>query len=84
MDLKTYLTALPPEQREQFAVACLTTAGHMRNVMYGLKSCATDLAVRIEQQSNGKVTRQELRTDWADHWPELRAKGAPRAARAAA
>lgn len=78
MDLKTYLAALPPEEREAFAVRCGTTAGHMRNVMYGQKTCATDLAVQIEKQSARAVTRRELRSDWADHWPELiSSDGAP-------
>lgn len=71
MELKAYLSGLTTEQREAFAIACKTSAGHMRNVMYGLKSCATDLAVQIEKNSGGRVTRQELRGDWAAHWPEL-------------
>ena len=27
--------------------------------------------MRIEQQSNGAVTRRDLREDWAEVWPEL-------------
>ncbi len=78
MNLKTYLNGLPPADRERFATACETTVGHLRNVMYGLKSCATDLAVLIEHQSDHAVTRQELRNDWARHWPELiGSEGAP-------
>ena len=73
MDLRTYLSGLPADEREAFAVKCGTTAGHMRNVMYGQKTCATDLAVQVEKQSGRAVTRQELRSDWADHWPELTA-----------
>jgi hypothetical protein len=73
MDLKTYLKSLPDEaSREAFAARCQTTLGHMRNVMYGYKPCATDLAVRIEFESGKGVRRQDLRDDWADHWPELR------------
>lgn len=76
MDLKTYLSSMPRSERDAFAVKCDTTPGHMRNVMYGVKSCATDLAVRIERESGGHVTRPELRDDWRDHWPELVAKEA--------
>lgn len=72
MDLKTYLKSLPDEAaREAFAMRCETTLGHMRNVMYGYKPCATDLAVRIERESGRAVLRPELRNDWVDHWPEL-------------
>jgi len=72
MDLKTYLKSLPADaDREAFALRCGTTLGHMRNVMYGYKPCATDLAVSIERESARAVTRQELRDDWARHWPEL-------------
>lgn len=72
MDLKTYLRDLLPEERESLAARCQTSVGHLRNVSYGLRPCATDLAVRIERESGHAVTRKELRPDdWADHWPEL-------------
>lgn len=71
MDLKSYLSPMSPEQRDEFAQRCGTTKGHMQNIMYGMKSCATDLAVSIERESGHQVTRQELREDWASHWPEL-------------
>ena len=72
MDLKTYLKSLPGEERrEEFAKNCDTSLGHLRNIGYGYKPCATDLAVRIERISGGVVTRRDLRTDWANHWPEL-------------
>ena len=71
MDLKSYMHEMTPDDRYTFAIACGTTLGHMRNVMYGQKTCATDLAVQIEKNSGKRVTRQELRSDWADHWPEL-------------
>jgi hypothetical protein len=72
MDLKSYVKTLPGDgAREDFALRCGTTFGHMKNVMYGYKPCATDLAVRIERESGRAVTRPELRPDWADHWPEL-------------
>lgn len=77
MDLKTYVKSLPSEEaRVAFATRCSTTLGHLKNVMYGYKPCATDLAVRIERESEGAVTRPELRADWADHWPELIARAA--------
>lgn len=72
MDLKTYLGSLKPDERDPFAVSCGTTPGHMRNVMYRQKSCAPDLAVCIERESKGAVTRRDLRPDdWHRIWPEL-------------
>jgi hypothetical protein len=72
MELKTYLKGLDGDDaREKFAIRCETTIGHMKNVMYGFKTCGTDLAVSIERESCGAVTRRELRPDWARHWPEL-------------
>lgn len=71
MDLKTFLSPMGAEAREDFARRCATTKGHLQNVMYGLKTCATDLAVRIERESSLQVRRWDLRADWADHWPEL-------------
>lgn len=78
MDLKNYLSPLPPDARDEFAQRCGTTKGHLQNVMYGLKTCATDLAVLIERESGLLVRRWELREDWFRHWPELiGAEGAP-------
>lgn len=72
MDLRTYQKGWTSDQRDEFAVACGTTAGHMRNISYGYKPCATDLAVRIEQHTNKAVSRRDLRpADWWLHWPEL-------------
>jgi len=72
MDLKSFIKGLPnDEAREDFARRCGTSLGHLRNVMYGYKPCATDLAVNIERESGRAVTRPELRDDWRSHWPEL-------------
>lgn len=71
MELKTYLATKTALERDEFAKRCGTTKGHLQNVMYGMKSCATDLAVNIERESGHAVTRQELRGDWSNHWPEL-------------
>lgn len=79
MDLKSFLSPLNAEARDEFARRCDTTRGHLQNVMYGLRPCATDLAVLIERESSQAVRRWDLRPDdWFRHWPELvKAKGAP-------
>ena len=72
MDLRTYIKSLPDEPaREAFATRCETSIGHIRNVMYLLRPCGTELAVHIERESGRRVTRKELRPDWGKHWPEL-------------
>jgi DNA-binding transcriptional regulator YdaS (Cro superfamily) len=74
MELKDYLTSLAgAEKRVQFADVCGTTAGHLRNCIYERKNPSPALCVAIWRNSGGKVTRQELRSDWAEIWPELSA-----------
>lgn len=79
MDLKTYLSPMSQEVREEFAGRCGTSRGHLQNVSYGYRPCATDLAVLIERESKYSVRRWELRPDdWHKHWPELiGTEGAP-------
>lgn len=63
--------------RADFARRCDTTYFHLRNIVYYGKPCGVVLAVSIERESGGAVTRQELRpNDWASIWPELRADAA--------
>ncbi len=73
MDLKTFIKSLPSEpERVAFAERCEATIGHIRNVMYGVRPCAAELAVAIEQQSGGAVTRRDVCPDnWRKIWPEL-------------
>lgn len=72
MELRKYLSDLPVDERERFAQACGTTAGHLRNVMYGYRPCSPELAADIERASAGSVIRQTLRpADWQRIWPEL-------------
>jgi DNA-binding transcriptional regulator YdaS (Cro superfamily) len=63
MDLKTYLESLPVADREPFAVRCGSTAGHLRNVSYGYRSCAESLAIAIERETGGQVRCESLRPD---------------------
>jgi hypothetical protein len=73
MDLKTFLKSLPDDEaRAAFALRCESTLGHVRNVSYGLRPCSTELAVAIERESDGAVTRPELCPEsWRARWPEL-------------
>lgn len=60
MDLKTYLFALPMPRRHEFAEGCGTTYGHLRNVAYGLKPCAPELAMRVERETAHVVRVESL------------------------
>ncbi len=59
------------EAREAFAVECGSTLGHLQNIGYGYKPCSPALAVALERESGGSVTRPELVPEWRDIWPEL-------------
>lgn len=72
MTLLEFLRQMPAAQREPFALACETSLGHLRNVGYGYRPCAPELAVRIERESRWQVTRQDLcPSNWESIWPEL-------------
>ena len=71
MLLKAYLKTLRGAgEKDAFALRCGAALGHLRNVAAG-KKCAHILAARIETNSHGQVTRQELCPDWREVWPEL-------------
>jgi DNA-binding transcriptional regulator YdaS (Cro superfamily) len=73
MKLSAYIKQLSTQEaRENFARQCGTSLGHLRNVAYGYRPCAAELAVCIEQVTDGAVTRQELcPSNWHRIWPEL-------------
>lgn len=63
MELKTYLETMSLAERDEFAVRCGTTAGHLRNISYGYRPCGEKLAVEIERESEGAVQCEKLRPD---------------------
>ena len=70
--LNTYLKTMPLPERIAFAERCGTTYPHLRNVSYGLRVASEKLCVAIHRESQGAVTRQDLRPhDWLEIWPEL-------------
>lgn len=72
MPLKEHLKAYSREKRGELAVRCGTTLGHITNISYGYKNCSEKLAVAIERETFGAVTRRDLRPDdWQQIWPEL-------------
>lgn len=71
MDLKTYMSQMDSDGRDDFASRCSTSKGHLQNVMYGFRPCSPELAVLIESNSAGAVTRRDLCENWKAIWPEL-------------
>jgi DNA-binding transcriptional regulator YdaS (Cro superfamily) len=73
MQLIPYLSTLRVRAvQEAFATRCGTSLGHMKNVGYGHRSCDPALALSIERETEGLVTRQEMRPqDYWRIWPDL-------------
>lgn len=72
MQFNQFFFLLPVDCREVFAAECETTVGHLNNIAYGYRPASPTLAVLIEKNSKGAVTRQALRPgDWSKIWPEL-------------
>jgi hypothetical protein len=74
--MKTFIKffkGMPKEERKLFALSCGTSVGyifkiiHSKNLYFG-----PILSRKIEEKSNGIVSRKELRPhDWQEWWPEL-------------
>lgn len=74
MNLRIFYSRLTIPERDAFAARCESTRGVLQNIMYGVRPCNPELAVLIERESAGQVTRRELRpSDWHRIWPELAA-----------
>lgn len=72
MQFKNHFRGLSISERLAFAVRVKSTKGHLQNIAYGYRPCSPVLAVAIEFETKGEVTRQELLpNDWKQLWPEL-------------
>lgn len=71
MDLLTYLRTLSVAELEAFALKVGTTVGHLRNIAYQGRKASAALAMQIELETKGAVSRRELRPDdWHLIWAE--------------
>jgi len=71
MDISTYLINTGRAQSE-FARAIGVPSTLLYQWLNGLRPVAAKHCVKIERETAGQVTRQELRPkDWHDYWPEL-------------
>lgn len=66
MTLKEFWLGLSVEDRETLAARCGTTFGHLRNVVYGYRSCDASLAVNLERESGRQILCETLcpQVDW--------------------
>ena len=70
--LRLYLNSLDPDLQVAFAIACGTTLGSLRTAISKKSLIGPALAVLIERESKGALTRKDLRPDdWYEIWPEL-------------
>jgi len=70
--LKKFLSMMSVPERDRFAKRCGTSAAHLRNIVYGFRSANERLSNAIERESNGAVTRRDLRPlDYMHIWPDL-------------
>lgn len=83
MDLHTYWSRLDPEGRKAFASRAKTSVQVVWNHLSPqVKQPGPHLAVRMEQASEGAVSRIDLRPDdWQEYWPELERREEPRPAK---
>ncbi|EMN1953320.1 transcriptional regulator [Citrobacter koseri] len=61
--MKAYWNSLTKEQQVHLAENVGSTRDYLRLVFNGHKSAGFNLAIRIEQETGGAITRSELRPD---------------------
>lgn len=75
MRLQAYLIR-PGCSQGRLAQRLGVTQGAISQWLKGTRPIPINRCVEIERITGGLVTRQELRTDWANIWPELAAPSA--------
>jgi DNA-binding transcriptional regulator YdaS (Cro superfamily) len=65
--LLAYINGLPKSDRAKFCIACETTERYLRKAISAKQRLGADLCIRIDRESQGLVTCEELRpdVDWA-------------------
>ena len=67
MQLRSYLNALPKDDREAFADRCGTTVGYLRKAISAGQRIGESTVINIERESGGAIRCEDLRpdVDWA-------------------
>lgn len=63
MDFKTFWFDMSQEQRASFAERVNRSPGYLQLVAGGFRNASPELATDIQVQSEGRVTREEMRPD---------------------
>lgn len=71
MKLKEYLDQLERGGPAQLAKTLGISSSFLSQLASGAAPISPARCVEIEHATNGKVTRKDLRDDWASIWPEL-------------
>ncbi|MCD9005187.1 helix-turn-helix domain-containing protein [Luteimonas sp. XNQY3] len=61
--LRAYLTKLSPDEQAAYALRAGTTIGYLRKAMSKGQRFDGALARRLDEESNGEVSRHDLRPD---------------------
>lgn len=72
MELKTYITHLPADRREEFAKRCGTSWAYVTQIASGFRKPGAQIAVAIERETGGIVRVEELAPEI--DWPVVRMK----------
>lgn len=72
MELSEFMAPLSLDERTALALRAGSSYFHVRNIAFSGKVCGVLLAVELERETGGQVTRRDLRPlDWWRIWPEL-------------
>ena len=63
MDLRTFLDAMTPAERREFANRCGTTPNYLAQLHYGVKPPGPAMARTLHEQSGQKIPLEKLRPD---------------------
>lgn len=63
MDAKVFYESFGAEESERVAIEAGTTLDYFKQIMYGNRFPSHQLAKRLEEASEGRITRYSLRPD---------------------
>lgn len=74
--LRTYLATLTPDDQAAYAKRCGTTIGYLRKALSTKPRLDGALVRQLDEESNGKVSRHDLRADIFGELPKPKRKAA--------
>ncbi|WP_175689674.1 transcriptional regulator [Burkholderia anthina] len=78
MNLKTYISTAPRGTAKKLADALKVSPSYLSQMASGVSSISPRRCRQIEDATDGRVTRRELRpNDWHEIWPDLAQSAGP-------